>query len=357
MVVKYEPDTVAWATYECTGTTRQFSCDALTSQPASKHILLPFQPSQCFVDKTYTNGDIKVERHIKYGSAVNPYFGRGNKRDDLDLDLYQAKGDKRKKRPAVVFLHSGAFLEFNNKSKFKKDDVKGVRVCMTLAKRGYVVASINYRVVPLKTDLQKVLFSAVPPRIAAEDARAAVRFMRKQAKDWRLDSDRMLIAGTSAGAFASNFFAYKPDQTEGHSGNPGFSSAVNGVLSVSGSLNDRAMCLKIGKGPKYNPSFCLINGPDFTEELQPGGVPVAIIGGDKDWMVPFKDTVKMKEQADKVGIRNIFLHVPAGRHVPHLEITNKSLPFMDQWLTFVSGSLNLAEAQCPQKRKKGRKQK
>ena len=59
--------------------------------------------------------------------------------------------------------------------------------------------------------------------------------MRSKADEFRLDTDKIIASGSSAGAFAALFMTYAKDaQYEGHSGNLGFSSNPNGVVSFSG---------------------------------------------------------------------------------------------------------------------------
>ena len=72
---------------------------------------------------------------------------------------------------------------------------------------------------------------------AVEDFRAAVRFVRSKAGEYHFDTDRIIASGSSAGASTALFLAYvKEAQYEGDSGNPGFSSQVNGVISLAGQI-------------------------------------------------------------------------------------------------------------------------
>merc|ERR1712048_270269 len=97
--------------------------------------------------------------------------------------------------------------------------------------------------------------------------------MRKMASEWRLDASRIALSGNSAGALSALYHAYaKKEQSEGNGGNPGYSSAVNAVVSVSGGMRDRALCSKVD--PKtFDPSGCLINGEDDTKEMSAGDIP------------------------------------------------------------------------------------
>ena len=70
-----------------------------------------------------------------------------------------------------------------------------------------------------------------------EDFRAAIRWSRSYASEYRLDPDRIIASGNSAGAITALHLAYASDfQEEGKSGNEGFLSNPNGVISIAGAL-------------------------------------------------------------------------------------------------------------------------
>src|SRR5215475_5758226 len=75
---------------------------------------------------------------ITYGSAPdyqgNPFT--------LKLDLYQPTGDTNSHRPAVVWVHGGSFCCGDKTSGELVDEANW------LGQRGYVGASINYRLDP-----------------------------------------------------------------------------------------------------------------------------------------------------------------------------------------------------------------
>ena len=86
---------------------------------------------------------------------------------------------------------------------------------------------------------------------AVEDARAAVRYLRSKATDMRLDTDRIMVMGESAGALTSLKYGYDPQaQGEGNSGNPGFSSAVMAVGSISGEMKAQGYCTSVHPWPR-----------------------------------------------------------------------------------------------------------
>ena len=99
---------------------------------------------------------------------------------DLKLDLYLPVARTTAPRPAIVFVHGGGWRA-------------GVRanfapMAIRMAERGYVAATISYRLSP------EALYPA-----AILDAKAAVRWVRAHAGEYGIDPGRIAIAGGSAG--------------------------------------------------------------------------------------------------------------------------------------------------------------
>jgi acetyl esterase/lipase len=94
----------------------------------------------------------------------------------LKLDLYlPAKTDGSK---LIVWVHGGAWR------KGSKDSVS----IEPLVKKGYAIASIDYRLTPV-----------APFPANVHDIKAAIRFLRAHAKDWGYDKDAFIVSGSSAG--------------------------------------------------------------------------------------------------------------------------------------------------------------
>merc|ERR1712227_399883 len=128
-------------------------------------------------DYVWKEDEIILSQDVKYGSAFNNATG---KEEDLLLDVYlPPESDKRTLRPAAVLVHGGAFVVGNKKVCTKQ--------AMDLVRRGIVAVSINYR---LNTGPKSVNMSVseAPVLAAVEDARAAVRYLRKVATEYRIDS-------------------------------------------------------------------------------------------------------------------------------------------------------------------------
>jgi dienelactone hydrolase/lysophospholipase L1-like esterase len=191
--------------------------------------------------------------NIPYGSAQN----LNGKTEELLLDLYSPGiADTATKRPLMIFIHGGGF-QSNTKSGAYPN-----LICNGLAKRGYMVATINYRLGIPKTKTDNEYAEAMYR--AVQDAKAAVRFFRRYADKYRIDPDQIFVMGSSAGAKTAMHLAYldqeevplgvdqnKLGNLEGNNGNPGYSSKVSAVVNCWGAMIDYRWIQK-GDAPLFN---------------------------------------------------------------------------------------------------------
>jgi poly(3-hydroxybutyrate) depolymerase len=191
-----------------------------------------------YQDKVFTNATVTSD--IVYGSNYNP----DGSPITLKLDLYQPSGDTAHARPLVIYMFGGGFAVGS------KTDGDMVLLSQTMAKRGYVAASIQYRIDPALISVKPADGVARAAFRGMQDAKAAVRFLRAHKAEYRIDDTRILIGGCSAGAFIALQVAFLDAKEipaavdtnqlggmEGKSGTPGVSSAVNGVLNNWGALD------------------------------------------------------------------------------------------------------------------------
>lgn len=170
-------------------------------------------------------GSVTTTTGIVYGNAPDAVTGAPV---DLALDLREPAGDTSPARPAIVWVHGGSFSTGSRTSPELVD--QGT----VFARKGYVNASISYRLTPggcLAANPTESCVQAIER--AQHDAQAAVRFLRANAATYRIDPERIAIAGTSAGAITAINVGFGPDDP-GTSGNPGYSSAVKAAVSFSG---------------------------------------------------------------------------------------------------------------------------
>ncbi|MFA6542120.1 MAG: alpha/beta hydrolase fold domain-containing protein [Bacteroidota bacterium] len=178
-------------------------------------------------------------------STIGVQFGSALALDGSTLpllvDVYEPAGDSLQLRPLVICIHGGS-LAVGSRSEM-------AAFCTDFAQRGYVAATIDYRLgieAPKGvTTIEEALLRGV------QDAKGAVRFFRAHAADYKIDTTRIYIEGSSAGSMIAVHYAYwnedeippEVNQTkwgdiEGTSGNPGYSSAINGIVNYCGAILD-----------------------------------------------------------------------------------------------------------------------
>jgi len=172
------------------------------------------------------------------------------------MDIYTPNGDTVTNRPVILYMHSGAFYGGD------KTQTDCVDFCESMAKRGYVTASLNYRLTNVLTFLssQAEQYKIVLKSVA--DAKAAVRYFRKDhainANTYGIDPSTIFVGGYSSGGVIAIHMAFIDaisdlptapidvqdlvntigGNLEGDAGNLGYSSDVQGVISVAGGIND-----------------------------------------------------------------------------------------------------------------------
>lgn len=265
-------------------------------------------------------GNPVVTSNIQYGSNIS----YNNVAINLKLDVYEPLGDTLSIRPLVIIAHGGSFV---GGSKTGPDVVP---LCKDLAKLGYVVASIEYRLGmtnfpfpgPDSSDATEAVMRAV------QDARAAVRFFRKDAatsNTYKIDPANIYFGGVSAGGFVALQLAYLDELSEipafvdttvnglsgglaGNSGNPGYSSEVKAIINICGALGDTAW-MKPGDEPVLN--FHGTN--DGTVPY--GSATITLVGLFP--IMPVDGSYSVDKKADQLGLTNCFEIYEGQDHVPH----------------------------------------
>ena len=171
-----------------------------------------------YIDEVFEN--IEITEDIIYGNAPDlPFiflFEWNTIDTDLDMDIYEPLGDTLDARPAIIFLHTGAFFSGHN----ELDDV--VDLSIASAKRGYVSFNINYRVglnILSSYSGERAVYRGM------QDASAAIRHIREFHEEYNIDPDKIFIWGSSAGSFIGLHLAYseedeRPESTYGTSFDP-----------------------------------------------------------------------------------------------------------------------------------------
>ena len=250
-----------------------------------------------------------VSINIQYGSSTNY---RGNTQNLL-LDFYEPTGDIATERPLVIYVHGGDFIDTNQ----SKNLVHIVAFSDSMARRGYAVACINYR---LDTSISnRAVINAM------HDAKAAVRFFKSNRTTCKIDTSLIFIGGESAGAITSMTTTYinktsevlyspsSPQSTnvtvEGNSGNPEFSSQTKAALCFCG-------------GTKTVLNELLFDTSAIEINPNPS---LLIIHGTNDPLITTSSSLNLAIRANNVGVPNLFYPMYGATHCPWF------FPLTDSW--------------------------
>jgi acetyl esterase/lipase len=157
---------------------------------------------------------VVAQKEIVYATLPETAYGKR----DLHLDLFRPA--KPGKYPVLLLVHGGGWRSGN-----KSMDIP---LAQQIAAKGYVTAAIEYRL------SMEALYPA-----AVYDIKAAVRYLRANAKKYQIDSKRMVIGGSSAGGQLAALVGAScgVQKLEGNEGNAGVSSCVQAIIDIDGVLD------------------------------------------------------------------------------------------------------------------------
>ena len=180
-----------------------------------------------YLDDVFENVDIS--EGVVYGNAPDlPFiflFEWNTVDIDLDMDIYEPSNDSELQRPVIIFLHPGAFFSGSNQS----DDM--VSLSIDAAKKGYVAISANYR---LGLNIVSTYSGERAVYRGVQDISALIRYLREHSEDLRIDSDKIFIWGSSAGAFIGLHLAYSDDSERPESTYGGINDPDLGCIDCEG---------------------------------------------------------------------------------------------------------------------------
>ncbi|MEM6912890.1 MAG: alpha/beta hydrolase [Pseudomonadota bacterium] len=254
------------------------------------------------------------------------------------LDVFMPEGEGP--FPTVILIHGGAFMMGS-----KEMDYSHAKV---LVENGYVAISINYRL------SGEAVFPA-----AVHDCKAAIRFVRANAEQFKVDPDRIGAWGASAGGNLTAMMATSAGDAFADGGvgdHTDVPANIQAGINWFGPINFQTMVpegLALGFQDDYNvdlesayvgvaaddPANAeIVARANPTTYLDPSDPPIWIVVGDADPLIPYTQSVNFYEAAKATlgEDRATFTLLEGAGHgggaFASEEVLNQSVAFFDKHL-------------------------
>lgn len=191
-----------------------------------------------YENQIYLKSDIKV-LEVSYTTRPNfqnlQYTSEKTKQIEISqpnltakLDIYlPPNASSTKKQPLLVMIHGGGYSS-GDKMAWKNE-------AYTYSQAGYICASLNYRLTKNGGN-QSPELRLFAVQCALEDIQNAIRFLKKNANTYFIDTSRIAVFGGSAGGGLSMLNAVESDAAIGTNDHPTYSSKTDGSISTGATL-------------------------------------------------------------------------------------------------------------------------
>lgn len=246
--------------------------------------------------------------------------------DSVKLDIYLPANPTKKKMPVVLYIHGGAWAKGDKdfSSYYYTTSLKD-----TLQANGYALISINYRLVDKQHNLSDQI----------SDCRDALKWIIEHADTYHFDVDNIGFFGESAGAHLALMMGYtdKPDASSDFRAryivdnfgptdlnkvlktNAGFVTKVLYKLLLPELYNLREKLIRamttydINTQKEQAVAVATYYSP-ITYMDTAHHIPTLMLHGTKDFIVPIRQSKKLKKELDKRTVENQLVKVRKGDH-------------------------------------------
>ncbi|MBB1078724.1 alpha/beta hydrolase [Limosilactobacillus sp. STM2_1] len=254
----------------------------------------------------------------------------GNTTRDLKLSVirhFQTNDDTQ--YPVIFWFAGGGWMDTDHNVHLPN--------LVDFARHGYIVVGVEYR------DSNKVQF---PGQL--EDAKAAIRYMRANAKRFQADPNRFVAMGESAGGHMASMLGVTNGLTQFDKGdNLKYSSAVQAAIPFYGVVdpltakegsvsNDFDFVYRnlLGAEPETAPDLDSAANP--LTYVNANTVPFLILHGTKDVVVPIKDSERLYEKLVENNVPAELYEINGASHMDvafmQPEVFKIVLTFLKQYL-------------------------
>ncbi len=248
---------------------------------------------------------------------------------NLKMDIYYPQTDSSS-YPVVMYVHGGGWTSGS------KSSGAGMRDVPTLLDHGYAVASIDYRLAPRWK---------FPAQI--EDVKCAVRYLRVNAEELKIDPDHIGTYGGSVGGHLVTLLGTSSDDLFGGDCPWPGSARVQAVVDMFGSADFSLFDFSGFSVAERVFGVSESSDPIFTQAspvtwVSPDDPPFLILHGDKDTIVPLSQSQSLYDHLQAAGVPVELVVVknaghgfkPTGGRIDpsRSDISEMIASFFDRWL-------------------------
>lgn len=217
-----------------------------------------------------------------------------------NMDLY-LPGDGAVGRPGILTVHGGAWAYSDNRS-YRS-------IARRFARSGYVVANMNYRLVP----------AGVFPN-SVHDVACALAWLQNHADELGLDPARIAVMGYSAGAHLATLVSVEPgdpmlapDCAEGSPMPPAAIVSGAGPMDMRQLSGARLVREFMGGRERDIPELYALASP--VEHASADDPPTLFVHGRFDLLVPIEQSRTMRDLLRAEGVEANVLELAGTGHV------------------------------------------
>jgi acetyl esterase/lipase len=276
---------------------------------APRFVLILLLCGLCFVSAFSQNKTTSLSATARWASTIaeqywiQPDITYGVTNNyTLKLDVWQRK-DAKAAAPTLIYYHGGGWV-FG-------DRTGATLLFLPYLEMGWNVINVEYRMASV---------SLAPA--AVEDCRCALRWAIRNAKQYNIDVNRIILTGHSAGGHLSLITGMLPEGT-------GLDNNCDGTekLRVAAIINWYGISdvadLVEGPNQKNYAVMWMGSQPDpltIAKRVSPltyvrtGLPPILSIHGDADPVVPYENSVRLHKALSEAGVPNELVTIKGGGH-------------------------------------------
>ena len=242
-----------------------------------------------------------TEAQVAYRTVPNITYLTANNYE-AKLDVYEAR-NQATPQPTVIYIHGGGWTGGT-----KEGNVLNL---LPYFEMGWNVVNVEYR-------LARV--SLAPA--AVEDCLCALRWVIHNARQYNVDTSRIVVTGNSAGGHLALTTGMIPASAGLDRQCPGPEELKVAAIVNWYGITDVADLLEGPNMKTYAVTWLgsRENRKEIAERVsplayvRPGLPPILSIQGDADPTVPYTHSVRLHAALEKAGVPNQLITVPGGKH-------------------------------------------